>query len=96
MPGLLRIATGAFCFVALFAVSNAAPLPDERNFAPQDIITRDVCIIGGGSTGTYSAVRLSQDLGKSVVVIEKTSRLGGHTETHTDPKTGGPIDYGVQ
>jgi heterodisulfide reductase subunit A-like polyferredoxin len=45
----------------------------------EETIVRDVCILGGGSTGTYAAIRLSQDMGKSVVVIEKTERLGGHT-----------------
>ena len=38
-------------------------------------ISRDVVIIGGGATGTYAAVRLQQDMGKSVVVIEQTDRL---------------------
>src|SRR5271154_7522325 len=82
------------CLGGLLSISNAVPI-DERNFTPQDIITRDVCIIGGGATGTYSAVRLSQDMGKSVVVVEKTGRLGGHTETYIDPVTQYPVDYGV-
>jgi hypothetical protein len=58
------------------------------------VITRDVCVIGGGSTGTYSAIRL-RDLGKSVVVVEGNDRLGGHTHTYTDPATGGKVDIGV-
>ena len=49
-------------------------------YKPEDIITRDVCIIGGGSTGTYSAIRL-RDMGKSVVVVEKKDVLGGHTSS---------------
>ncbi|OCK94972.1 putative FAD dependent oxidoreductase [Cenococcum geophilum 1.58] len=63
-------------------------------YKPEDIITRDVCIIGGGSTGTYSAIRL-RDMGKSVVVVEKKDVLGGHTNTYVDPATHIPIDYGV-
>ncbi|KAL3424063.1 flavin-containing superfamily Amine oxidase [Phlyctema vagabunda] len=59
-----------------------------------DIISRDVCVIGGGSSGTYAAIRLREE-GKSVVVIEKTGRLGGHTDTYTDPVTGVKVDYGV-
>lgn len=55
---------------------------------------RDVCILGGGSAGTYSAVRL-QDEGHSVVVVERKDRLGGHAETHVDPASGVPIDIGV-
>jgi hypothetical protein len=57
-------------------------------------IDRDVCIIGGGSAGTYTAVRLG-DFGKSVVVLEKKDRLGGHAETIVDPATGIPVDIGV-
>ncbi|KUJ18812.1 FAD/NAD(P)-binding domain-containing protein [Mollisia scopiformis] len=77
-------------------MSIAVPSILERGFASQDIITRDVVIIGGGATGTYAAVRLREDFNKSVVVIEKTGRLGGHTETYFDPVTGYPVDYGVQ
>jgi hypothetical protein len=57
-------------------------------------IVRDVCVIGGGSAGTYAAVRL-RDMGTSIVVVEKKGRLGGHAETVYDPATGTPIDIGV-
>lgn len=60
-----------------------------------EIITRDVVIIGGGSSGTYAAIRLREDLGKSVIVVEQKDKLGGHTETYTDPSTGEHIDIGV-
>ncbi|PYI31361.1 putative FAD dependent oxidoreductase [Aspergillus indologenus CBS 114.80] len=59
-----------------------------------DIIERDVAIVGGGSAGTYCAISL-QDQGKSVIVIEKEPRLGGHVETYVDPATGIAMDYGV-
>jgi hypothetical protein len=39
---------------------------------------------------------LSQDLGKTVVVVEKSNVLGGHTNTFIDPVTNFPVDYGVQ
>jgi hypothetical protein len=58
------------------------------------VIERDVVVIGGGSSGTYTAVRLT-DLGKSVLVVEKTDRLGGHCQTYTDPATGLTTDIGV-
>jgi hypothetical protein len=58
------------------------------------VIRRDVCVIGGGSAGTYAAVRLG-DLGRSVAVVEAKDRLGGHTETYHDPVTGGTVDIGV-
>lgn len=59
------------------------------------MLTRDVCIIGGGAAGTYAAIRLQQ-LGKSVVVIDHKPRLGGQTTTYTNPAiTPLPIEYGV-
>ena len=61
---------------------------------PDKIITRDVVVIGGGSTGTYTAIRLL-DSNKTVAVVEKQDRLGGHTQTYTDPVSGFTIDYGV-
>ena len=60
-----------------------------------DIIQRDVCIIGGGSAGTYTAVRLQQ-MGLSVALIEKENRLGGQVNTYVDSATGRTIDYGVK
>jgi len=63
-------------------------------YSVNNIITRDVAIVGGGATGTYSAIRL-KDQGKTVVVIEGQDRLGGHTQTYHDPETGRTIDYGV-
>ncbi|KAF8847003.1 FAD/NAD(P)-binding domain-containing protein [Acephala macrosclerotiorum] len=57
-------------------------------------ISSEYCIIGGGSSGTYAAVRLQQ-LGRTVTLIEKESRLGGHVNTYSDPVTGDSFDYGV-
>lgn len=85
----------ALCIGSLVSLAHASPVLDERNSKPTETITVDVCIVGGGSTGTYSAVRLSEAFGKTVVVIEKTGRLGGHTETYIDPVTTFPVDYGV-
>ncbi|KAK0744447.1 hypothetical protein B0T21DRAFT_280639 [Apiosordaria backusii] len=59
-------------------------------------IYRDVAIIGGGASGSYSAVRLREDYNVSVVVIEKNSNLGGHVNTFIDPTTGRGFDCGVQ
>lgn len=72
----------------------ATQLRTQRASAKPAVIERDVCIIGGGSAGTYSAVAL-KDAGKSVVVLERKQRLGGHTETYVDPSTGIPTDIGV-
>ena len=38
-------------------------------------IHRDVAIIGGGASGAYSAVRLREDFGLKVILIEKDSIL---------------------
>ncbi|KAL2217321.1 flavin-containing superfamily amine oxidase-like protein [Thermoascus aurantiacus ATCC 26904] len=52
----------------------------DWNSATETVI-RDVCIIGGGASGTYAAVRL-RDAGKTVAVVEKEAVLGGHTNTY--------------
>lgn len=67
---------------------------DLKKFAPEDTIERDVCILGGGASGAYSAIRL-RDEGKSVVVLERKGRLGGNTETYHDEKTGQTTEAGV-
>ncbi|KAK4120595.1 FAD/NAD(P)-binding domain-containing protein [Parathielavia appendiculata] len=61
-----------------------------------EVITRDVAIIGGGASGAYAAVRLKEDFNKSIVLVEKANRLGGHVDTYKDPKTGNWYDFGVQ
>ncbi|OXV11594.1 hypothetical protein Egran_00645 [Elaphomyces granulatus] len=68
---------------------------DPSRYDSSDIIYRDVAVIGGGSTGTYGAIKL-RDMGKSVVLVEKEQVLGGHENTYIDPTTGTPIDFGVQ
>ena len=75
------------------AVGAAVGTRGARAAAPT-VVERDVCVIGGGSAGTYAAVRLG-DLGKSVMLVERSGRLGGHAETFVDPATGVPIDIGV-
>jgi hypothetical protein len=77
------------------AVPNQTPSFDASSYKQADIISKDVVIIGGGSGGTNAAISL-KDKGKSVIVIEKKDRIGGHTETYIDPATGTPIDIGVQ
>ncbi|WP_020014648.1 FAD-dependent oxidoreductase [Promicromonospora sukumoe] len=89
---LLRlIGTGAGA-VALGSAA-ASPAAGSEPRGAGDIV-RDVAVIGGGAAGTYAAVRL-RELGQSVVVVEHNGRLGGHTQTYTDPATGGSVDIGV-
>jgi hypothetical protein len=85
---VLKVATTSAAAIA------AAKLTGRNAWASEPKrIVRDVCVIGGGSSGTYAAVRL-RNLGKSVVVLEKAGRLGGHAQT--DLVNGTPIDIGVQ
>ncbi|KUI60248.1 Beta-cyclopiazonate dehydrogenase [Cytospora mali] len=80
----------------LGAVSfHTSTLLDPAHYSSGDIIVRDVAVIGGGSSGTYGTIKL-KDLGKSVILVEKEARLGGHVNTYFDPGSGTPIDYGVQ
>ena len=82
--------------LSLSALITASPSPsiDESAYSSSSIIRRDVCVIGGGSSGTYAAIGL-RDKGKSVAVIEAQGVLGGHTNTYTDPATNETVDYGV-
>ena len=89
-----------FKVILLILTSLTWALPQQSSYGGpssssySETIDRDVAVIGGGSSGTYAAVRLKQK-GKSVVVIEAQDRLGGHTETYKDPATGIPINLGV-
>ncbi|KAL8717330.1 MAG: hypothetical protein Q9225_005422 [Loekoesia sp. 1 TL-2023] len=74
--------------------ARPSPLVDTAAHKSSLTISRDVCIIGGGASGTYTAIGL-RDKGKSVAVIEAQSVLGGHTNTYTDPATSAKVDYGV-
>ncbi|KAJ6197333.1 hypothetical protein J3E72DRAFT_439329 [Bipolaris maydis] len=77
----------------LFSIPTSSAISGK----PKPIqITKDVVIIGGGASGTYAAVRLREDLGKSIVVIEPRPNLGGHTSTYLIPETNTTVDYGVQ
>jgi len=68
---------------------------DPQSYSKDNIITKDVAVIGGGGSGIYAAANLYK-LGKSVVVVEKESITGGHTNTYVDQATGVSINYGVQ
>lgn len=67
---------------------------DVLRYRKPEVIERDVCIIGGGSSGTYSAIRLQQ-MNKTFALIEREDRLGGHVNTYIDPVTNQTLDYGV-
>lgn len=55
--------------LGLAAVSLAAP-----NQLP-NVLFKDVAIIGGGASGAYAGVRLRDDYGKSIALIEAQDHL---------------------
>ncbi|KAH7238009.1 hypothetical protein B0J15DRAFT_516579 [Fusarium solani] len=59
-------------------------------------ISKEVVVVGGGAAGAYAAVRLREDYGQSIALIEKEGLLGGAVNTWTDPKTGTPYELGVE
>lgn len=82
-------------FLSFFLIGESLGIPsDERSDSGNGLPEVDVAVIGGGSSGTYAAVRL-RDINKTVALIERKDRLGGHTETYTDPESGGKTDIGV-
>lgn len=62
----LRSTATAFFIATAVAASKRATV---------NTIKRDVVIIGGGASGAYSAVRLREDFGVSILLIEKDDRL---------------------
>ncbi|KAI1170022.1 amine oxidase, flavin-containing superfamily [Nemania sp. FL0916] len=88
--------------LTVYVTAGSLPYPadgvslslDPTVYPATDIIEKDVVIVGGGSSGAYTAVRL-RDSNKSVIVIEKKDTLGGHAETYVDPFTGYTTDIGV-
>ncbi|KAI6780950.1 uncharacterized protein J7T54_003092 [Emericellopsis cladophorae] len=55
----------------------------------------DVAVVGGGASGAYAAFRLQEDYGKSIALIEREQRLGGHVNSYRDPATGENYEAGV-
>ncbi|KAJ4420528.1 hypothetical protein N0V82_004301 [Gnomoniopsis sp. IMI 355080] len=93
--GLLATTTFFHSAIAACQGRGANAISASPTSPEDDVLYYDVALIGGGSGGVYTAMGLI-DQGKSVAVIEKQERLGGHAHTYTDPQTGLPINYGVQ
>src|SRR3954466_9425119 len=96
LPNMMRLRRRNVLKLLSYSAAGfaTAGLSSRTAFAKTKTIERDVCVIGGGASGPYTAVAL-KDAGRSVVVLESKQRLGGHTETYTDPTTGIPTDIGV-
>ncbi|CAG8984241.1 hypothetical protein HYALB_00004224 [Hymenoscyphus albidus] len=85
-----RVSLGVGGVLSLISKADVSTLV-TLNGAPcsvDSIVIRNVCIIGRGSTGTYSAIRLLY-LGKN----NSGGGISGHIETYTDPMTKGFVDY---
>ncbi|KAK2035781.1 amine oxidase [Colletotrichum somersetense] len=78
-----------------FGISSLAASKSISSGNYTTILERDVVILGGGASGAHAAVRLREDFNKSIVIVEKQNRLGGHVATFTDTETGNPYDFGV-
>ncbi|KAK1753604.1 hypothetical protein QBC47DRAFT_415382 [Echria macrotheca] len=74
----------------------AVPSPPLSTSVAETTLNVDVAIVGAGASGAYAAIRLKEDFGKTIAVIEKGSKLGGHVSTYDDPVAGKPFDFGVQ
>ncbi len=66
-----------------------------QHTSEQTVIETEVCILGAGGAGCYAAVQL-QDRNIPFVVLEKTGRIGGHSETYREPGEGNFCDIGVR
>jgi len=64
-------AAGSLLAVASLAV--AAPALSQS--AASKTINVDVAIVGAGASGAYAAIRLKEDFGKTIAVIEKSDAL---------------------
>ena len=88
----------AFLILTFIAFVSSSPSSssalNEAYYNSSDILDYDVCVIGGGAAGTYTAIRL-RDKGKKVAVVEIKNRLGGHTQTYRDPASNATVDIGV-
>lgn len=67
-------------FVGSVLSASNSSLFSPCSYAPEDILIKDVVVIGGGASGTYGAIAL-KDTGRSVAVVEKKPHFGGHVNT---------------
>lgn len=88
--GLMASACGAPALLAASAAKSAVEAPAVfRSDLPQD---RHVVILGAGAAGLAAAAECAR-LGKSYVVIEARTRVGGRV--FTDDSLGAPFDAGA-
>lgn len=72
------------CSLNLVAAIHALP----------DVLFKDVVIVGGGASGSYAAVRLREDFGKSITLVEKDEVLVRPHRYHVRGSVGGSFPAG--
>lgn len=60
-------------------VSLVAVAPLVSASAKPNVLNKDVVIVGGGASGAYAAVRIRDDFGKSIALVEKEGIIVGLT-----------------
>ncbi|KAK7946391.1 uncharacterized protein PG986_010712 [Apiospora aurea] len=81
-------------FLGIVAVIPTSIAAASAETSSSKTIKTDVVIVGGGAGGAHAALRL-KDMGKSVVLIEQDSTLGGNVDSYTPPGTDKSMDFGV-
>ena len=71
----LLITISILIFISFISCDNKNRVTDKTN---EDLDSAEVIIYGGTSTGISAAIQTAR-LGKSVILIEPTNRLGGLT-----------------
>ncbi|KAK4455209.1 hypothetical protein QBC34DRAFT_316579 [Podospora aff. communis PSN243] len=92
---VMRFASALLAAASLAVAAPSPPAPLPTSIATSELNV-DVAIVGAGASGGYAAVRLKEDFGKTIAVIEKGAALGGHVSTYDDPVAGRAFEFGVQ
>jgi ribulose 1,5-bisphosphate synthetase/thiazole synthase len=66
---MLSLRTAILWLIVAVATGQAT------GFELPNVLVKDVVIIGGGASGAYAGVRLRDDFGKSVAIVEMQDRL---------------------
>ena len=67
--------TSSGFLAVLLAITRVQGKFDEDSLGSANIISKDIAILGGGASGAHAAVRLREDFGKSIVLVEKQGHL---------------------
>lgn len=67
LDNMLSVTTSIFGLLATVPLAAAGSSPN--------VLYKDVVVVGGGASGAYAAVRIRDDFGKSIALIEKQDIL---------------------